>query len=52
MTVDMLKIEVADNIATLTMNRAEKRNAMCDELLGEIDAFFRAPPAASSPLVR
>ncbi|MCI4666457.1 MAG: crotonase/enoyl-CoA hydratase family protein [Neomegalonema sp.] len=45
MTVDMLKIEVADNIATLTMNRPEKRNAMCDELLGEIDAFFRAPPA-------
>jgi enoyl-CoA hydratase/carnithine racemase len=27
------------------MNRPAKRNAMCDQLLEEIDAFFRAPPA-------
>ena len=40
----MLNIEVDDLIATLTITRPEKRNAMCDELLGEIDAFFSAPP--------
>ena len=41
---DMLKIEVRDGIAVLTMNRPGKRNAMCDELLEAIDGFFRAPP--------
>jgi len=39
-----LKIDIAGEIATLTMNRPHKRNAMCDRLLGEIDAFFAAPP--------
>lgn len=41
---DMLKIEIEDGIATLTMNRPGKRNAMCDELLNAIDAFFSNPP--------
>ena len=41
---DMLKIEIEDGIATLTMNRPGKRNAMCDELLHAIDAFFSNPP--------
>ena len=41
---DILKIEIEDGIATLTMNRPGKRNAMCDELLNAIDAFFSAPP--------
>lgn len=40
----MLKIEKDGPVAILTMNRPEKRNAMCDELLEAIDAFFRAPP--------
>ena len=26
------------------MNRPDKRNAMCDELLNAIDAFFSSPP--------
>ncbi|MGG7565084.1 crotonase/enoyl-CoA hydratase family protein [Rhodovulum sp. DZ06] len=40
----MLDIEIQDRIAVLTMNRPGKRNAMCDQLLHEIDAFFSAPP--------
>lgn len=44
MTEDVLKVEVAERIATLTMNRPDKRNAMSDGLLAAIDAFFSAPP--------
>ena len=40
----MLKIDVAGPIATLTMNRPDKRNAMCEALLNALDAFFSAPP--------
>ncbi len=40
----ILKTDIQDNVATLTMNRPAKRNAMCDELLDAIDAFFTAPP--------
>lgn len=40
----MLKIEIKDSIAILTMNRPAKRNAMCDELLEAIDGFFSKPP--------
>ncbi|WP_299652255.1 crotonase/enoyl-CoA hydratase family protein [uncultured Tateyamaria sp.] len=39
-----LLVDVQDRIAVLTLNRAEKRNAMSDGLLAEIDAFFSAPP--------
>ena len=41
----ILKIEQDGDIATLTMNRPAKRNAMCDELLAAIDGFFSSPPA-------
>lgn len=40
----MLDIEIKGQIAELTMNRPEKRNAMCDELLAAIDNFFSNPP--------
>lgn len=40
----IVKTEVVDQIATLTMNRPDKRNAMCEALLDEIDAFFSSPP--------
>ncbi|WP_068109382.1 crotonase/enoyl-CoA hydratase family protein [Tropicimonas marinistellae] len=45
MSEPILKVKVEDGIAVLTMNRPDKRNAMCDELLDAIDAFFTAPPA-------
>ena len=44
MTEPFLKIEVEDRIATLTMNRPDKRNAMSDGLLAELDSFFSTPP--------
>ncbi len=37
-------IDVVDHIATLTMNRPEKRNALCEALVSELEAFFTAPP--------
>lgn len=44
MSEEILKIELDGPIAILTMNRPAKRNAMCDELLEQIDAFFSKPP--------
>lgn len=41
---EMLKVSVEGQIATLTMNRPDKRNAMCEELLEALDTFFSAPP--------
>ena len=40
----MLDVAVEGRIAVLTLNRPDKRNAMCDQLLGEIDAFFSNIP--------
>ena len=39
-----LLVKVEDRIATLTMNRPDKRNAMSDGLLAELDAFFSNIP--------
>ena len=38
------QIEIAQGIATITFNRPEKRNAMNDALVAELDAFFSRPP--------
>lgn len=45
MTAPLLKIDIDGTIATLMMNRPDKRNAMCEALLNALDAFFSAPPA-------
>ncbi len=45
MSHSMLHIAVDGPVATLTMNRPDKRNAMCEALLNAIDTFFSAPPA-------
>ena len=42
--MSLLKVETDGAIATLTLNRPEKRNALSDALIAEIDAVFRAPP--------
>ena len=44
MSEPIQKIDVAGTIATLTMNRPDKRNAMCEELLDALDNFFSNPP--------
>lgn len=41
---DVLKIDIQDEIAVLTMNRPDKRNAMSDTLLEAIDGFFSNVP--------
>ncbi|WP_136442649.1 crotonase/enoyl-CoA hydratase family protein [Pacificoceanicola onchidii] len=44
MTSPLLDIAIDGKIATLTMNRPGKRNAMCEELLGALQAFYFNPP--------
>ncbi|MGH1415154.1 MAG: crotonase/enoyl-CoA hydratase family protein [Pelagimonas sp.] len=41
---DIVQVAIDGPIATLTMNRPGKRNAMCEKLLEAISAFFNAPP--------
>lgn len=41
---EILVVSVDGPVATLTMNRPGKRNAMCDELLEALEAFFSSPP--------
>ncbi|OCX67366.1 enoyl-CoA hydratase [Thioclava sp. SK-1] len=41
---DILRIDIDGPVATLTMNRPDKRNAMCDALLEAIETFFAHPP--------
>lgn len=44
MQPDILKVSIDGPIATLTMNRPGKRNAMCDDLIAAIDNFYSKPP--------
>jgi len=44
MTSPMLNVEIDGPIATLTISRPGKRNAMCEELLEAFQAFYFAPP--------
>ena len=38
------RVDIEGDIAILTFDRPEKRNAMNDALIAELDAFFTAPP--------
>jgi enoyl-CoA hydratase/carnithine racemase len=44
MQSDMMTVKIEGPVATLTMTRPGKRNAMCEELLLALDGFFSAPP--------
>ena len=43
--MSLLLTDIDGPVATLTLNRPEKRNAMSDALLSEIESFFAAVPA-------
>ena len=38
------RVDVEDDIAVITFDRPEKRNAMNDQLIAELDEFFSEPP--------
>lgn len=44
MTSEMLDIAINGPVATLTMTRPDKRNAMCEELLEALNAFYSNVP--------
>ena len=45
------RVEVDGDIATLIFDRPEKRNAMNDELVAELDAFFSEPPEGVNAVI-
>lgn len=45
------RIDVDGDIAIVTFDRPEKRNAMNDRLIAELDAFFSAPPEGVSAVI-
>lgn len=51
MSGELLRVTLTGGIATLVMNRPDKRNAMNDDLLAAIEAFFAAPPAGTRVVV-
>lgn len=48
---DLLLIEAKDSIVHLTLNRADKRNALNDDLIAALDAFFGAVPKGTRAIV-
>lgn len=48
---DVLNVDLQGNIAVLTMTRPDKRNAMNDDLLGALKAFFMDPPKEARAVV-
>lgn len=49
--MDLIVLETDGPVTTLTMNRPDKRNAMSDALLAQIDTVFQAPPAGTRVIV-
>lgn len=45
------RTDIEGDIATLTLDRPEKRNAMNDQLIAELDAFFSAPPKGVNAVI-
>ncbi|KUP90841.1 crotonase/enoyl-CoA hydratase family protein [Tritonibacter horizontis] len=41
---NVTRVEIDGDIATLAFDRPEKRNAMNDQLIAELEAFFAQPP--------
>ncbi len=45
------RIEIDEDIATIVFDRPEKRNAMNDALVAELDAFFSSPPKGVNAVI-
>lgn len=45
------RVEVDGDIATLVFDRPEKRNAMNDALIGDLEAFFASPPEGVNAVI-
>jgi enoyl-CoA hydratase/carnithine racemase len=43
-TSETTRVEIDGNVATMVFNRPDKRNAMNDALVGDLDRFFSNPP--------
>ncbi len=43
-STSVTRVDIHDDIAVMTFNRPEKRNAMNDALVTDLDAFFTKPP--------
>lgn len=48
---DVTRVEIDGDIATVTFDRPEKRNAMNDQLIAELDTFFSSPPKGVSAVI-
>jgi enoyl-CoA hydratase/carnithine racemase len=49
--MSLINVSVDGPVATVTMNRPDKRNAMSDTLLADLDGFFSAAPAGVKVVV-
>ncbi|MBX2838428.1 MAG: crotonase/enoyl-CoA hydratase family protein [Gammaproteobacteria bacterium] len=50
-TTPATRLDIDGDIATITFNRPEKRNAMNDALIEELDAFFSDPPEGVNAVI-
>lgn len=48
---DVTRVDIDGDIAVLTFDRPEKRNAMNDKLVAELDAFFSSPPEGANAVI-
>ena len=48
---NVTRVEIDGDIATMIFDRPEKRNAMNDRLIAELDAFFSAPPEGVNAVI-
>lgn len=50
-TSELIDFEMRERIAVLTLNRPEKRNAVSEELIQDINRFFNTPPKDALAIV-
>ena len=50
-TTPFTRVEIEDDIATIVLDRPDKRNAINDRLVDELDAFFSRPPSGVNAVI-